>query len=314
MRNKAVKDLVLNPVRKHIPMAWWNETLYSLCTKKLDLGANVRRTLYQQRWAAKQELRAYHGPNVMERQLIDRHFTLNLKQQWMKPRDLERMPNAAVLGFARLERRLDVVVFRSHFAESIFKAAQIIRKGRVKVNGQVSTFAGQELQDGDMVTVDPNMVPMLKQTNDGYKFHYYPNMAPFMFIPEYLEVNYPTCSTIFLREPMPQPGRMEVPSPFPVEMHEMAFAYYSRMRRVNPNYRDFTPVRSAGKTLRLKRFATNLMKRDQETLRLEKEGIKLEPVGPEKYIGVRRKIVRTRPVRKSRRKRLRKARVARMKL
>jgi ribosomal protein S4 len=55
-------------------------------------------------------------------------------------------------------------------------------------------------------------------------------MAPFVFIPRYLEVNHNICSAVYLRHPMARPGNVEVPTPFANETGAMAYAWYLRRR------------------------------------------------------------------------------------
>jgi ribosomal protein S4 len=57
-----------------------------------------------------------------------------------------------------------------------------------------------------------------------------PWMAPFVFIPKYLEVNQNICSAVYLRHPVARPGNAEVPSPFPQEINQLAFTWYLRRR------------------------------------------------------------------------------------
>jgi hypothetical protein len=57
-----------------------------------------------------------------------------------------------------------------------------------------------------------------------------PYMAPFAFIPRYLEVNHTVCSAVYLRHPVARPGLAEVPSPFPVATGQLAWAWYLRRR------------------------------------------------------------------------------------
>ncbi|CAG8764768.1 6101_t:CDS:2, partial [Dentiscutata heterogama] len=45
----------------------------------------------------------------------------------------------------------------------------------------------------------------------------------------YLEVNFNTCSVVFLRDPISRPGRSEIPSPFPPEYHSLAHEYYTQI-------------------------------------------------------------------------------------
>lgn len=55
-------------------------------------------------------------------------------------------------------------------------------------------------------------------------------MAPFAFIPRYLEVNQNICSAVYLRHPVARPGLAEVPSPFPQDTQQLAFNWYLRRR------------------------------------------------------------------------------------
>ena len=68
-------------------------------------------------------------------------------------------------------------------------------------------------------------LPVSKQM---YKFHPVPYMAPWMFVPEYLEVNYNNLTVCFLRSPTIKPGRCEIPSPYDELVHQRTFDLYSR--------------------------------------------------------------------------------------
>ncbi|KAL2262600.1 hypothetical protein VTK26DRAFT_815 [Humicola hyalothermophila] len=53
-------------------------------------------------------------------------------------------------------------------------------------------------------------------------------MAPFAFIPRYLEVNPRICAAVYLRHPVARPGRSEVPTPFSPVLSQLAFNWYLR--------------------------------------------------------------------------------------
>ncbi|KAI1428224.1 alpha-L RNA-binding motif-containing protein [Xylaria sp. FL1777] len=55
-------------------------------------------------------------------------------------------------------------------------------------------------------------------------------MAPFAFIPQYLEVNQNICSAVYLRHPVARRGTAEVPTPYPVGTSQLAFNWYLRRR------------------------------------------------------------------------------------
>lgn len=54
-----------------------------------------------------------------------------------------------------------------------------------------------------------------------------PFMAPNVFLPAYLEVSYRSCTGCFVRLPhIKNDGLMEIPSPFPADIHERAGMFY----------------------------------------------------------------------------------------
>ena len=125
-------------------MAWNAFNVYALEQKKLPALSKL--SVYQQQWIAKKELRAYHVPNITEKQFLDRHFSLRFPLQNLSAEEREGLgkqggpkaiPPMQSLMFGELERRLDVVVFRSHFVKSIFDARRWVGWGEVKVNGEV---------------------------------------------------------------------------------------------------------------------------------------------------------------------------------
>ncbi|KAJ2746294.1 hypothetical protein GGI20_001495 [Coemansia sp. BCRC 34301] len=228
MPSKA--DTALKISRELISMSWDPRNLYQLSRKKLF--SPKQRTRFQFMWKAKRDTRGYHDANITERRWL-RMFKPQLPTLNMKMDDKPKHPNTASLMYACMERRMDFIVFRSHFASSIWMARQMIVHGKVKLNGEKHPFPSHTVRDGDIVTVDPEAVVTLKP-NKGSKelrFSALPFQQPWMFIPEYLEVNYNTCSTVFLREPVTRPNSTEVPSPYPPEFHSLAFEYYFRRGR-----------------------------------------------------------------------------------
>lgn len=90
-------------------------------------------------------------------------------------------------------------------------------------------YPSHKLKDGDVISVDPQAIQFLKgEKGQELDFTPKPFSQPFLFVPEYLEVNYNTCQTVFLRSPISRPGRTEIPSPFSPELHSLAYEYYAR--------------------------------------------------------------------------------------
>ncbi|KAI9595196.1 hypothetical protein BDF19DRAFT_413877 [Syncephalis fuscata] len=247
MRHRAPFSVARGLIR----MSWNKYNLYNLASRELPPQTG-RKTLYQQRWEAKRLTRGYHGDHITERRW-QRLF--NQGGRWLPTgyagdvqapaleNPVNRAPNApplpsvstmaASLTFAELERRLEVAIFRCLFAPSVMSARQMIRHGSVQVNEKKMIYPSYKLKDGDMITVDPNAIPMLKAGESPKEPHTYtpqPYSQPFHFLPDYLEVDYATCSAIFLREPVVRPGRTEVPSPYPPQIHQLAHEFYVRRR------------------------------------------------------------------------------------
>lgn len=58
--------------------------------------------------------------------------------------------------------------------------------------------------------------------------------SPFLFIPAYIEISFPTCSAIYLRHPTAGPGKSEVPSPYEADGEVMKFAWVRAFRLLIP--------------------------------------------------------------------------------
>jgi ribosomal protein S4 len=86
--------------------------------------------------------RAYHGDWIQEKK-FKRHYlpaslpALAVKSSLKKSRygnREEKVPLAALM-YQELERRLDVAIFRSCFADSVYEARRMVIHGAVKLNG-----------------------------------------------------------------------------------------------------------------------------------------------------------------------------------
>lgn len=136
---RLIRWKVKNPyseLKGLIRMSWNKNNLSNLINnqKPMDLS---RKSVYQQKWEAKKHLRAYHVPNITEKQFMDRHFKTNLPYKLYTKKEKDELPHIESIMFCELERRVDVTVFRSHFAKSIFQARRLVSTGKVKVNGEI---------------------------------------------------------------------------------------------------------------------------------------------------------------------------------
>ncbi|KAG4305376.1 hypothetical protein PORY_000932 [Pneumocystis oryctolagi] len=203
-----------------IRMSWSKKNLYNMTRKTIPIYGG---TMYKQMWNAKRETRAYHGEMLREHQW-KRLFSIG-EMEKKKTREL-----SASNVYSILERRIDTVIHRALFASSIKQARQMVIHGKVKINGKKITSPGHFLEPGDMFSADALTVlrntgsPEMFQDkslkngislNKIKSFIPRPFMSPFAFVPAYLEVSYLTCSGIYLRHPIFQPDKSEIPSPFP---------------------------------------------------------------------------------------------------
>lgn len=107
-------------------------------------------TMYQQKWKAKQLTRGYHGDWIQENK-----FKKNYLPDGLPPivgnlnrngggsgkagEEEERVPLASLM-FVEVEKRLDTVVFRCCFADSVARARMMVVHGKVRVNGKIVSF------------------------------------------------------------------------------------------------------------------------------------------------------------------------------
>lgn len=120
-----------------------------------------RKTLFQQKWLAKQETRAYHGEHIREKQW-KQLFDLKLQSVAQLDASLKGVEVPAtplpLQTFAPLERRLETALFRAMFALLVRQARDFVKAGSVCVNGVVVRNGSFPLRSGDMFSVDPEKV------------------------------------------------------------------------------------------------------------------------------------------------------------
>ncbi|CAK9437173.1 mitochondrial 37S ribosomal protein uS4m [Lodderomyces beijingensis] len=153
-------DKVSHLMRGQVGMSMNVQNLFNLYRKK-PLSYHGK-TLYQQKWAAKAETRAYHGDQLREKRFKKVLFEPELKTNSqldasLKGEDVAPTP-ITLQTYAVLEKRLEFALFRSMFASSVRQARQFILGGYVKVNGVTIKHPSFPLQSGDVFSVDPERV------------------------------------------------------------------------------------------------------------------------------------------------------------
>ena len=100
--------------------------------KVSDFGIQLR---------AKQKLKGYYG-DVTEKQF---------KATYQEASRMKGDTGQNLIGL--LEQRLDMVVYRSKFAPTIFAARQIVSHGHIRVNGVKCNIASRRVKVGDVISL-----------------------------------------------------------------------------------------------------------------------------------------------------------------
>jgi len=89
-----------------------------------------------------------------------------------------------------LEKRLDIILYRAHFASSIQKARQLIQHSHVNLNNIIATKSSTQLKNNDKITLKTN----------GKKIVYenLKNSILWPLPPKYLTINYKTFEITFI--------------------------------------------------------------------------------------------------------------------
>ncbi|KAL0254153.1 hypothetical protein I308_101533 [Cryptococcus tetragattii IND107] len=285
---------VFNHKRAIPRMSWSPENLFNIWQRSSP-ESPIRRehdftrtnaTPFQLRWVAKRLLRGYHGDYIgytkfarwyMPEKLPAIHEggknevgemgkwiegreraggrTRDEKKAKSKAKD-SRAPVGTML-FADVERRLDVLIFRSCFAQNVWEARRYVVQGHVKLNGQVIRNPNIMLNPGDVFTVNPSQIVMLQAPKSksqqsaeediegeaseekpseptgpvASSYFNLPDYAsPHLFVPAYLLPSYLTCSAVYVRHPTARPNYSEIPSPYDAggELMSLAWEWFKR--------------------------------------------------------------------------------------
>ena len=95
-----------------------------------------------------------YGIQLAEKQKLRRMYGMLEKQFRLTFDKASRMPGVTGENFIQLlERRLDNVVYRMHFAVSRNQARQVVNHGHILVNGKAVNIPGYVVKAGDVIEV-----------------------------------------------------------------------------------------------------------------------------------------------------------------
>lgn len=106
-----------------------------------------------------------YGIMLREKQRLKRLYGMLEKQFFLTFKAASRMPGKTGENLIQLlERRLDNIVYRMHFASSRAQAAQLVNHGHIFVNGKRVDIPSFRIKPGDVVTPSPRAakMPLLK--------------------------------------------------------------------------------------------------------------------------------------------------------
>lgn len=158
--------------------------------KMSDFGLQLR---------AKQKLKGYYGD------LTEKQF----RRIFLEASKLKGDTAENLIGL--LERRLDALVYRSKFADTIFSARQFVNHGHVLVNGKKVNIPSYRVRAGDVIEVraeSKKLVLEATQRSD-------------RAVPDYIFADHSSMKTTLLRVPL----LVDVPYPVLMEPH-LVISFY----------------------------------------------------------------------------------------
>ncbi|PTW61739.1 SSU ribosomal protein S4P [Breoghania corrubedonensis] len=162
--------------------------------KLSDFGVQLR---------AKQKLKGYYG-NISEKQF---------HKIYVEASRLKGDTSENLIGL--LERRLDAIVYRAKFVQTVFASRQFINHGHVKVNGRRVTIPSYRCREGDVIEIrdkSKQLALVLEAVQSAERD-----------VPEYIIADHSKMSATFTRAP----SFSEVPYPVLMEPN-LVVEFYSR--------------------------------------------------------------------------------------
>jgi ribosomal protein S4 len=159
---------------------------YDHSVHRLSKYAKALKKLYRFRLITKQRLKSYYGrlSNKQLKRLCKKAAEVNRN----KSKNINKENGLLIL----LEKRLEVIIFRAHFAASVQSARQLITHGNILVNGKKVFNGNIIINEGDLIEVSPNVNNIVKQ--NVFKSRLWPMYA------SHLEVNYKTLNIFLIDE------------------------------------------------------------------------------------------------------------------
>lgn len=179
-----------------------NNSSILLLLKKLNQfkRPEKKQKLYKERLFAKQQFKNFYG-------CIPEYQLKNLFNYLKNRNNNNNIIHKFVI---LLESRLDMIIFRSKIAKTIFESKQIINHGKIKVNNKIITSSNYILKKGDIITLNNfkifkkfyykkkkiknnyNLIKIIRKNKVNYiEFNNKYNICIFLRNPLFKEIKYP---------------------------------------------------------------------------------------------------------------------------
>ena len=158
---------------------------------------------YKIQLQAKQKLKSYYG-NLNERQF---------RNVFKEADRIRGNTGENLVGI--LESRLDAVIYRAKFAQTVFQARQVINHGHIRVNGKKVNISSYSVKENDVIEVKESskqLAVILSAVSNKERD-----------VPEYIVADHKQFSAKFTRAPKME----EIPYPALMEPN-LVVEYYSR--------------------------------------------------------------------------------------
>ena len=169
---------------------------------------NVRPTAPGQHGAAGGAKKKYSdfGVQLRAKQQLKGYYNMSEKQfRKFYQEAIRRKGDSSENLVGLLERRLDMVVYRSNFAPTIFSARQLVSHKHILVNGKSVNIPSYLVKDGDTIEVKEKsrQMPLILETQQKGERE----------LPAYITVDTSSLKATYARQPqytdIPYPVRME---------------------------------------------------------------------------------------------------------
>ena len=152
---------------------------FDLTKVNLPKQYNSFKKKYKTSLQEKNKIKTFYG-NLSNKALKKNIKLLKSK----KIKSLKKLINKNILLIQTFEKNLDVVLYRSHFVNSIRAGKQLILHNHVKINNKIVKSNSYTIKPGDVISISKKAFLLIQ--NNVYSSHIWP------LPPKYLQINYKT--------------------------------------------------------------------------------------------------------------------------